>query len=77
MGKDMEVDRVDGTFTPSAGTPESASGPRPEMIPVPDAPSLSAQLPSPHTPSGRHQHLETSLDKTCAPSRAPRADGAR
>ena len=42
-GKDMRVDREDGNCASNTGTPESDSGPRPEMIPVPDAPSLSAR----------------------------------
>ena len=43
VGEDMEVDREDGNFSSGAGAPESDSGPRPEMIPVPDSPRLSAQ----------------------------------
>ena len=72
---EMEVDTEDGNLTSSTGTPESDSGPRPETIPVPDSPCLSAQLPSPHAPLDRHQHLESSFDKKCAPSQAPRVDG--
>ena len=72
--KDVEADRGGGNSTPSSGTPEGDPGPRPDMIPVPDSPYLSAQLPSPRAPLDWRQHLESSPDKTCAPSRAPRAD---
>ena len=53
-GKDLEVDRGDGDLTSSTGTPESDSGPRPEMIP--------AQSPSPRASLDKHQHLESSFD---------------
>ena len=42
--EDMAAGRGDGESTPSTGTPESGSGHRPEMIPVPDSPPLSASL---------------------------------
>ena len=50
VGKDMEVDREDGNPTLCTGAPESGSGPRPEMIPVPDSPSMSVQLPTSRDP---------------------------
>ena len=77
MEKDMDVDREDGNFTSRPGTPESDSGPRPDMIPVQDSPSLSAHLPSPQVPAEGRQYLEPSFDKKCAPPQAPRADGAQ
>ena len=40
---DMDVDREDGNYPSSMGTPESDSGPRPEMILAPDSPRLLAQ----------------------------------
>ena len=49
VGRDMDVE--DGKNATSAGTPESDSGPRPEMLPAPDSPPLSVQLPSPLVPS--------------------------
>ena len=77
LGKEMEGDREDGESTQSTGTPESGSGPRPGMIPAPDLASLSAQLPPPRTTLERRQLLESFFDKTCAPSQAPRAEGAQ
>ena len=77
VGKDMEVGREDGNSSLSTGTPESGSGPRPEMIPVPDSPSLSVQLPTPQGPAVIPQPLEFSFDRTCAPSQVPREDGAQ
>ena len=41
VGEDMDADRDDGNFISGAGTLGSDSGPRPEMIPVPDSPYLS------------------------------------
>ena len=73
MGKDMEVDKEDGNFAPIAGSPMSDSGPRPEMIPVPDSAPTSGQLPSSRTLLDRHQHLESSFDKKCASPQATRA----
>ena len=75
--KDMEVDRENASFSSSTGTPERNSGIRPEMVPVPESPSLSIQLPSPQVPSDGHQHLVSSFDKTCVPSRASWADGTQ
>ena len=75
--KDMEVEREDGNFTSITGMPGSDPGPQPEMIPAPDSLSLSAQLPSPRTSLEKRQHLESSVDKACAPPQAPRADGAQ
>ena len=46
--KEMEVDREGGNDTSSTSTPERDSGPRPEMILVPDSP-----LPRSHVPSYR------------------------
>ena len=77
VGEDMDADREAGDVTSSASTPEIDSGPRPEMIPAQDSPPLSVQLPSSRAPSEGHQHLESSFDRTCAPSQAPRADGAQ
>ena len=73
--KDMEVDREDGNSTLSTDTPESVSGPRPDMIPVPDSPFLSAQLPLPRDTLDIPRPLESSSGRPCAPSQAPRADG--
>ena len=75
MGKGKEVDTKDGNYTSSTVSTESDSGLRPEMIPAPDSPSLSAQLPSPHASSGGRPHLESSFDKMRAPSQAPGAAG--
>ena len=63
VGEDMEVGSEDGNHTPRTGTPESNSGPRPDMILVPDSPSLSAHLPSPRAPSERHYRPGSSFDK--------------
>ena len=71
--QDMEVDREDGNYTSSTGTPGSDSGRRPGMIPVPDSPLRSVQLPSQRVPSNGHHHLESSFDKMCEPFQAPRA----
>ena len=60
---DMEVDREDGNLSSSAGTPESDSGPRPDMNPVSDFPPLTAQLPSPRAPSDKHQHRNPPLEE--------------
>ena len=48
VGEDMAADREDGNSSLSTGTPDRGSGHRPEMIPAPEFPPLSAQLPSPH-----------------------------
>ena len=77
VGEEMEADREDGSYTSGTGTPESASGPKPEMIPVPDSPPLPVELPSPRVPSGRSPHSESSFDKTREPLQAPAADGAQ
>ena len=77
VGKDMEVGREDGNSTLSTGTPERGSGPRPEMIPIPETPTLSAQLPSPRATLDRRQHPESFFDKTSSPTHAPRADRAQ
>ena len=77
VGGDMEMDREDGSYTSSTGTPESDTGPKPEVIPVPDPPSLSVELPSPRVPSERPPHSESSFDKTCEPPQAPEAVGAQ
>ena len=53
LGADMDVDREDGNDTSSTGNPESESGAKPEMIPVPDSPSPPEQLPSPNAPTGQ------------------------
>ena len=73
--KDMEVDREDGNSTLRTGAPVSGCGPQPEMIPVPDSPTLSVQLPTPQQSTATPQPLEASFEGTCAPSQAPRADG--
>ena len=75
--KDMVADREAGNYASGTGTPESDSGPKPEMSPAPDSPFSSAQLPLPRVQSDKHPHLESSFDKTCEPSQAPRADGAQ
>ena len=75
--KDMEVDREDGNSTSSTGISRSGCSPQPEMIPVPDSPPLSAQLPTQQPSKMTLRHLESSLDRTCEPSQAPRADGAQ
>ena len=77
VGTDLEVDRGSGSSSLRTGTRGSGSGPRPEMIPVPDSPSLSVHLPSPLMASDKPQHLDSPLDRKCAPSRAPRATGAQ
>ena len=77
VAKEMEVDRGDGNFTSRTGTPESDSGPRPDMIRVPDSPPLSAQSLSPRAPPDGNQMLESSFAKARAPYQAPRAAGAQ
>ena len=74
---DLGVDREDGNSTLSTGTPESGSGPLPEMIPVPDSSSLSVQLPTSRDTLDIQQPPEPPFDRTRAPSQAPRADGAQ
>ena len=61
--RDMEIDGEDGL--------------RPEIIPAPDSPALSAKLPSPHVPSEQRPLPESSFDEACHPSRVPVADGAQ
>ena len=73
--KDMEVEREDGNSTLNTGPPKSGSGPWPEVIPVPDPPSLSAQLPSPHVTMDKQRHVGSTFGMKCAPSQAPRAAG--
>ena len=77
VGKDMEVDRENGNSALRTGTPESGSGPRPEMISVPDSSSPSVQLPTPHDSLEIPQLPEPSFRRTCAPPQAPRANGAQ
>ena len=57
--KDMDVYGEDGRSALSTGPPESGSGPRPEMVPAPGPPSLSAQLPSLRVTMDTQQHLES------------------
>ena len=68
VGKDMEAGRGNGNPILSTGTPESGSGRRSEMIPVPDSPPPSVQLPSPRAPLDGLYHLESAFDEKCAPS---------
>ena len=70
----MDADGEDADCTFGAGISESESGQKPVATPVPDAPPLSAQLPSPHGSLGQHSDLESSFDKICEPSQSPRAD---
>ena len=72
---DMDVGREYGNSTLSTGTPKSGSGVQPDMVPVPDAPSLSAQLPTSRDNLDVSQPLQSSFDRECAPSHAPMADG--
>ena len=71
------MDREDGNSALSTGAPESGSGPRPEMIPVPDSPSLSVLFPTPQDPTVSAQPMGSAFDRTCEPSQVPRADGAQ
>ena len=73
----VDVGREDGNNASNSGIPESESGLFRGMVPVPSSPSLAVQLPSPHVPSGKHPHSESSFDRARKPSRAPRADGAQ
>ena len=66
----------DGNDASSTGTPESESGSKPEMIPAPDPPALSAPVSSPRVPSGLHPDLGSSFDKAREPSEAPMAGRA-
>ena len=75
--RDMELDREDGKSSLSAGSPESGSCARPEMVPAPDSPLLSVQLPTSRETLDIPQPLESSFDTKCAASQAPRADGAQ
>ena len=77
VGKGMEADREEGNSTLSTGTPESGSGPRPEMISAPDSPCSSAQLPTPQDPTFTIQPMGSSFDRTCEPSQGPTADEAQ
>ena len=77
VGRDMEAEREDGKCTSSTGATKSDSAPQTEKIPAPDSLPLSARLPAPRTSLEKHPHLESSSDKVCAPSQAPRADGAQ
>ena len=75
--KGKEVDWEYGKSTLITGAPESGSGPRLEMIPVPDSPSLSVQSPLPRGALDIPQPIESSSGRTCAPSEAPTADGVQ
>ena len=69
---EMEAVREDGDLTSSTGCT-----PRPEMIPVPDSPSLSVQLPT-KQPSKPNLHPpDSSSERTCELPQVPRADGAQ
>ena len=73
---DTDVDRGYGADASSAGTPESESGSKPEMIPVQHSPALSAPVSSPRVPSGLHPDPGSSFDKAREPSQAPMAGRA-
>ena len=75
--KDMEVDREDGNSTLRTGAPESGCGSQPEMIPAPDSPTLSVQLPTQQQSKVTSHPMEPSRARTRAPSQAPRADGTQ
>ena len=74
---EMEADRDDGNSTWSTGIPLSGCRPRPEMIPVPDSPPLSAQLPTQQPSKTNLRSLDSSIYRTCEPSQVPRADGTQ
>ena len=74
---EMEVDREDGNSTSSTGFLEGGCSSQPEMIPAPDSPPLSVQLPT-QQPSKMNLHpLESSSDRFCEPSQAPQAGWAQ
>ena len=62
---ETRIDWKNGNNTLRPGIPESGSWFKPEMIPAPDSPSLSVQLPPPRVPSGMHPNLGSSSDKGC------------
>ena len=83
MVADIHVDREDGNNASSTGIPESESGLKLEVNPVPDFPFLSVQesafgkASALRVPSDRRLHLEPSFDKAREPSQDQRADGAQ
>ena len=74
---EMWPDSEDGNSTLSTGAPASGCGPQPETIPAPGSPTLSVRLPTPHQSEVTSHPLESSFDRTCAPSQALRAEGAQ
>ena len=77
MESEMEADREDGNSTSSTGIPESGCRTQPEMAPVTDSPSPSAQLPTRQPCRMTLNPLDSSFDSTREPSQAPRADGGQ
>ena len=77
VGKGVEVDGGDGKSTLSTGAPESGSGRRSEMAPVPESPSLSVRFLTPQGAAVTTRPLGSSFDRACEPSQAPRADGTQ
>ena len=74
---EIEVGREDGNSSSSTRIREGGRSPQPEIIPVPDPPSLSVQLPT-QQPLKITLHLsDSSFDRTCGPFLDPRADGAQ
>ena len=72
-GNEMDLD--EGVET-SPSTRYPGGGPRipPEAIPAPDSPSSAAQAPSSSRCSAQHLVPESSFDRNCEQSQAPRVD---
>ena len=72
-GNEMDADEEVET-SPSTGYP--GGGPRvpPEAIPAPDSPSSAAQAPSSSRCPAQHPVPESSFDRNCEKSQAPRVD---
>ena len=70
----MDVDEPDGIGASSTGVPESDSGLKPDVMPAPEPPAPSVQLPSPRGPRERHLDPGSSLDKRREPPQVPQVN---
>ena len=73
----MQADRGGGNSTPRTGIPVSGCSPRPDLIPVPDSPTPSAQSPAEQQSEVNTHPLDPLCDRTYAPSQVPREDGTQ
>ena len=73
----MDVDRGDGNSKSSTGIPASRDSPQTAMIPVPDSPPLSAQLPPHQTSTPNLRPSDSAFDRAREPPQAPTVNGAQ